>query len=601
MLMIIRLFAPVLLIFFSCLCSYSQETSIKWWNPSESSVPVIEGQAWKKEAGNRYDRLPARAEGTVRNEVWNLSHHTAGLMVRFRSNSDQLIVRYIAGPNKSMLHMPATGVSGVDLYAINSDGKWLWCSGKYSFGDTIEYRFSGLERNDTYHRKGREYRLYFPLYNNVQWLEISVPGNSLFNAIPIRQEKPIVVYGTSIAQGGCASRPGMAWTAIVGRKMDRPLINLAFSGNGRLEKEVTDLIGEIDAKVYVLDCLPNLDGSDDAKFLHVKNLVVQAVKQLRQKSGTTPILLVEHCGFTDEVINPAKRQNIVALNKAQHEALEILKTEGYNNLYVLSKEEIGLTFDGTVDGIHPNDLGMQEYADAYEKKLRTILMEPVGEISTMQPCIQSRDANIYDWDRRHQDILSLNKTNPPKIVFFGNSITHFWGGEPKTSIATGQDSWRNSMEPNGVRNFGYGWDRVENVLWRVYHDELAGYEATQILILIGTNNINLNSNEEILTGLQFLIEAIKVRQPKAEIILLGIYPRRKEEEKVSELNQGVINIAAAMNIRYLNAGKVLFDENGKIDETLFTDGLHPNAEGYNRLAKVIVPYLKPVEKVSQKN
>lgn len=89
-------------------------------------------------------------------------------------------------------------------------------------------------------------------------MQVGVPGNALFNPMAIREEKPIVVYGTSIAQGGCASRPGMAWPALVGRKLDRPLINLGFSGNGRLEKEVIDLIAEIDAKVYVLDCLPNL-------------------------------------------------------------------------------------------------------------------------------------------------------------------------------------------------------------------------------------------------------------------------------------------------------------------------------------------------------
>ncbi len=580
--------------------SYSQTQRVSWWNPAESAIQVIEGQGWKKEVKSPYDRLPARAEKTVRTEVWNLSNHTAGLMLRFRSNADHLIVRYVAGEPKAMPHMPATGVSGVDLYAIDTDGKELWCGGKYSIGDTIVYRFNGLEPNDRYHQKGREYRLYFPLYNTVKWLEIGAPEETSFNPIPVRQEKPIVVYGTSIAQGGCASRPGMAWPAIIGRKMDRPLINLGFSGNGRLEKEVLEIIGELDARVFVLDCLPNLDASDATKYQHVKELVVQSVKQLRLKNASAPILLAEHCGFTDEGINPSRRNNVAALNKAQRDAMEILKSDGYNNLHLLTKEEIGLSIDATVDGIHPSDLGMVEYATAYEKKLRTILAEPVGVISTTQPCIQSRDANIYDWDRRHQEILSMNKVNPPRIVFFGNSITHFWGGEPQTSIATGQDSWKALMEPYGVRNFGYGWDRVENVLWRVYHDELAGYEAAQILILIGTNNINLNSAAEILEGLQFLVEAIQVRQPKAEIILLGIYPRRKEEEKVSELNRGLVNIAGATNVRYIDAGKVLADANGKIDERLFTDGLHPNAEGYRKLAAVITPFLKPVVKISQK-
>jgi lysophospholipase L1-like esterase len=185
-------------------------------------------------------------------------------------------------------------------------------------------------------------------------------------------------------------------------------------------------------------------------------------------------------------------------------------------------------------------------------------------------------------------------------VFFGNSITHFWGGDPKSSFINGADSWNQFMEPLGVGNFGYGWDRIENVLWRVYHDELSGYEAAQVVILIGTNNIPLNSNAEILEGLKFLIQAIKIRQPKAEILLMGIYPRRKDEEKISELNQGIVSISGLMNVRYLDAGKVLLNSDGKINETLFTDGLHPNAEGYRKLAQQITPLLQPLEKVQNK-
>ena len=207
---------------------------------------------------------------------------------------------------------------------------------------------------------------------------------------------------------------------------------------------------------------------------------------------------------------------------------------------------------------------------------------------------------MYDWDNRHQEILSLNKIKPPRIIFLGNSITHFWGGEPKTSVVNGIDSWNQYMEPTGVRNFGYGWDRIENVLWRVYHDELSGFEAAQVIILIGTNNISINSNLEILEGLQFLIQAIKIRQPKAEILVLGIYPRRIDEEKITELNQGIVNVSGLMNIRYLDAGKVLLGTNGNFEEALFTDGLHPYAVGYRKLAEFMSPYLKADTKSLQK-
>ena len=102
--------------------------------------------------------------------------------------------------------------------------------------------------------------MYLPLYNGIKWMEVAVPAESEFIPLQVRNDKPVVVYGTSIAQGGCATRPGLAWTNILSRKLDRPVINLGFSGNGRLEKEVLDLVAATAAKIYVLDCLPNLVG-----------------------------------------------------------------------------------------------------------------------------------------------------------------------------------------------------------------------------------------------------------------------------------------------------------------------------------------------------
>ena len=110
----------------------------------------------------------------------------------------------------------------------------------------------------------------------------------------------------------------------------------------------------------------------------------------------------------------------------------------------------------------------------------------------------------------------------------------------------------------------------------------------------------MNTNEEILEGLQFLVRAIKDRQPGADILMLGIYPCRKDEQRIADINRGIVKVAGTMNVRYLDPGKVLLDGNGKIDETLFTDGLHPNAEGYRKLAQQMVPYLKPLEKISTK-
>lgn len=558
------------------------QTDFKWWNPAKNDSSVIEGQAWPNEVANDYDRLPAYAEKTVRPAVWNLSKQSAGLLIRFRSNAGQIRVRYSVAGKFELPHMPATGVSGVDLYSINKDGGWEWSGGKFNFGDTIEYSFQSL-KNDYV----REYRLYLPLYNSVKWLEIGVPESAAITALPVREDLPIVVYGTSIAQGACASRPGMAWPAILGRRLDRPVINLGFSGNGKLEVPLINMISQLDAKIFVLDCLPNLTGLPADT---VRQKLIYAVKALKKAKPSTPVLVVEHADAAIQLSDSSRNNDFNKVNETARSTFEELKADGVTGIYYLPAKNMGLGIESTVEGLHPNDVGMIEYAKGYADMIRDILKEKTGEYSTMQPCIQYRD-KVYDWEARHRELLKLNKKDPPKIVFLGNSITHFWGGEPQASISRGSDSWKKTLDPVGVRNFGYGWDRVENVLWRVYHGELDGYKARQVIIMIGTNNIGFNSDTEILAGLKLLIHGVKDRQPEASILLLGIFPRRGQEPRVYQLNEGLVQLAASENVNYANPGNALADESGKIKENLFVDGLHPNAEGYRLLANGLKNYL----------
>jgi len=581
--------------------SFSHDEPLKWWNPRQNEFPVVEGQAWAGETKEPYDRLPARAEGKVPPAVWNLSQQSAGLMIRFRSNSPQIVVRYISKPkgangNYGMDHMPATGVSGVDLYAITNEGQEIWCTAKRSFGDTITYRYEGLRPSDNYHTLGREYRLYLPLYNSVSWMEVGVEEEAHFKPLPVRKEKPIVVYGTSIAHGACASRPGMAWTAILGRKMDRPLINLAFSGNGRLDASVADYVNELDAKVFVLDCLPNLIPATWERLgingeQGLKDRVLASVRTLRAKHPSTPILLVDHAGYTEALVNDTRLAEYTTANRVQQEAFYQLKKEGVDGLFYLTKEEIGLGLDDMVDGTHPTDLGMLHYAQGYEKSLRAILKEPTGNASTTRPVTQYREPNNYDWEERHNEILKMNGAEAPKMVFLANSIIHFWGGLPRTKREVEEESWKTVFTPAGMRNQAYGWDRIENVLWRVYHGELDGFEANKIFIMIGTNNLHLNTDDEIMEGLTLLLEAIKMRQPKAEITLMGLLPRRDNEQRVATLNQEIARLSSAGNVSYADLGPIFLKKDGKIDETLFSDGLHPNAAGYVKMREALKPLL----------
>ncbi|NNE76428.1 MAG: hydrolase [Pricia sp.] len=339
---------------------------ISWYNPSEHVVQ-FDGQGWENLG---YNRLPRKAKKTVREAVWSLSKHSAGISIRFETDADSISVRYQVDGNLAMHHMPATGVSGVDLYVKNNE-EWLWCRGKFVFEDPIHYDF----KVDVISSKINTHQLFLPLYNSIRTFKIGVPKGSLFKFLPERSEKPIVVYGTSIAQGACASRPGMAWTNLLSRKLDCPVVNLGFSGNGRLEPEVIALINEIDASVFVLDCLPNLSPNHEYTEIEIKKRIEKSVNSLRAKHLGVPILLVQHVGYSDGLVDKERKSVYETLNRWMVETLENLKKQGVENLYIMTKSEIGLSNDVFVDGTHPTDLGMVLYATAYSKKIKAIQIE----------------------------------------------------------------------------------------------------------------------------------------------------------------------------------------------------------------------------------
>ncbi|MBN8785995.1 MAG: SGNH/GDSL hydrolase family protein [Terrimonas sp.] len=564
--------------------------SLIWWNPATHPFPVIEGQGWVNGTGNKFAGIPDRAKAKAGSGV-QPAFQEAGSTINFKTNSKQIVIRYQVTQSISLPYMPATGVSGVDLYGITKDGGWVWCKGNYSFGDTIVYRFD-LNTQDSssgFHKTGGQFRLYLPLHNQVAWLEVGVTSASAFRPYIVRKEKPIVVYGNSILQGACASRPGMAWTSILDRKLDRPLIKPVFSENRLLEKEILEAITALDARLYVLDCLPDLSGTIYPAE-EVKQRLFSFVRTLRKKKPSVPVLIAEYPGYGDTAIHVVNRDRIYVLNKLAEEVFLSLQQEGISDLYYLGKDEIHLTDGAMADVMHTADDKMQQYAVAYEKKIRSILNEPAGEEITTQPCTQYRDANTYDWRERHQQILENNAKGVfPSLVLIGNSITHYWGG---AQLERGKDSWEKDILPLNPRNAGFGWDRIENALWRVYHDELDGFNARQIVLLIGSNNLQWNNDPEIIRGLHMLIAAVKERQPQAKILLLGIIPRQHYEPRIMVINKQISKLADRLNIDFADPGKSLMGTQKALDRRLFTDdGVHPNAEGYRRLSAELLRHL----------
>jgi len=520
---------------------------------------------------------------------WKLqSRQSAGHSMRFVSNAPEIIVRYKITASKTQNIFPATAANGVDLYAIDSDGLWHWAAPNIGIPDSGNYIFSQLLPNDNFHKLGREYELFLPLFSSIEDLQIGVPQGSLFNVLPIRPEKPIVVFGSSIVKGEGASRPGLAWTNVLSRQLDRNVVKLVFSGNGILEKDLVEQVNQIDASIYVFDGLLDLARAP-LDSIHLMQSVIEAIKVIRARHPQTPILCTEHAGYADGYLHPNRQSYADLSNRVLAAALNQFKGENTNGLHLLTQKEINIQLDEMSDGSHPNDIGMMRYAAAYEKKLREIFMEPVGTLKTQIPIRQRRTPAGYDWEGRHKSMMALNKTESNKVLLIGNSITHNWGGKPN---AKSNESWQKYLAPYEVRNFGFGADRIENVLWRIYHDELKDISPEKILINIGTNNLRVNSNEEILEGLRFLVRVIKSHQPKAEITLLGIYPRRDYEDRIVVVNKNMRKMAGSEHVGFADIGKELFLESGKVNEVFFNDGLHPNNKGYEVLGKQLQKLLK---------
>jgi hypothetical protein len=213
----------------------------------------VEGRAWPDQPRLRwYDRLPASAQGQVTEKVWELSRDTAGMMVRFKTDSASIWARYrLRSAQIADVNMSAMGVSGLDLYGRDSQGHWRW---------------AGATK---------------PLAQDY------VEAGASFEGLAPRSAKPLVFYGTSITHGYSASRPGMVHTAILGRHLDRPVVNLGFNGNGRMDLAVGRYLVQLDAAVYVIDCEPNLDPAE------VRVKCPTLVRLLRKSRPNTPIVLVE--------------------------------------------------------------------------------------------------------------------------------------------------------------------------------------------------------------------------------------------------------------------------------------------------------------------
>ena len=305
-----------------------------------------------------YDRLPKNVTTNVNAGVRGMKHHSAGLQFRFRTNSKTLDFKWMPyNSTLAMDHMPSTGVSGIDIYRQEHNGTW-----RYVKTGRIRDAVKGGSLHMGW-KPGAACLVNLPLYNGIKSFSLGVEKDAKVEALGPRKSginKPVVFYGTSITHGGCASRPGLAFPSIVGRDLDVPIVNLGFSGSGKMEFEMSEHLAAIDASCYVLDCLWNMGEP------MVRDRYEPFIRNLRKMRPGVPIVMAEQCDVCCGGPN-AKDRFMKAL-------YDKLIAEGWKKLVYLPKKDM-YTGDneGTVDGCHPNDWGMMSMAKAFGAAVKEAL------------------------------------------------------------------------------------------------------------------------------------------------------------------------------------------------------------------------------------
>ena len=326
-----------------------------------------------------FTRIPATIKDSVRPTLWDRAKNSAGIGIRFATNSHCVAVRYNLMSNFHMAHMADTGIKGTDLYILDDDGKWRFVNCNRPYRD-YSYKGEGPRKDsiqskvyiDRLDGRWHEYMIYLPLYDGINWMEIGIEPSAQITQPKVnspRKEKKLVFYGTSIMHGGCASRTGMVATSILQRDLDVECVNLGFSGEGKMDScmaRAMAAIPHVDA--YILDPIPN------CTKLMCDTVTYGFVKTLRDLRPEVPIFMVEGQEYSYERYSGYYSQYLPEKNAEYRKNYLRLKAENPRNLYYIDRRDLyGPDCEGTVDGIHLTDLGFHYYAQKLKPYLEAIL------------------------------------------------------------------------------------------------------------------------------------------------------------------------------------------------------------------------------------
>ncbi|HOL50484.1 MAG TPA: SGNH/GDSL hydrolase family protein [bacterium] len=338
---------------------------IQWLDVKEKPIE-IKGLAWFEEE-KIFRRLPAKSQFQIPEAVDELANHTAGGVARFQTDSRFLKIKVELRAIVNMMHMPATGHSGVDCY-IGEPKKQTYCSTAIPLPDNKIYERELFRFNE---KKIRSIDLYFPLYNGVNKASIGIEnGAKIKKPEPYPVKRRIVVYGTSITQGGCASRPGMAYTNILSRWLGVEFINLGFSGSGKGEPELAHLITMIDDVRCII-----LDYQANAGIEGYISTLPAFVKILREKFRKIPIVIISRPAVAGWFFDRKAKNNYMRGYRFQEKFVRELRAKGDTSIFSYCGRKLfeKMWQESTVDGGHPTDLGFLTMAQALYPIMKKIM------------------------------------------------------------------------------------------------------------------------------------------------------------------------------------------------------------------------------------
>lgn len=336
---------------------------------SADTLPLLGKGIDPSSTAMRYQRLPDSLKTKVkRDAVYYLGTNSAGMAIRFASDSPYINAKWKSIHKNAMNHMPPTGIRGLDLYAMNPDSTWTYVN---TARPDVNNKTTSTTIIANMDPVMREYMLYLSLYDGVDSLYIGIDGDYqlLQPSIALPEVKnPVVMYGTSILQGGCANRPGMAHSNILQRRLNRDMINFGFSGNGQLDLEIAEVLAAVpDPAMYILDFVPNVN------VQQMDTLMIPFVEIIEKAHPGIPILFVEDPRFPHTRFDHRMNHEVESLNLKVKEMYDILAAR-YPNLHFLSSiDMVGHDNEAYVDGIHFTDLGFKRYADLLEPIVRKII------------------------------------------------------------------------------------------------------------------------------------------------------------------------------------------------------------------------------------